>query len=146
MSSPVLLRDPLTGAYSRAALEPRLTEEAERASRYGAPFALLLIDLDHFKSINDAFGHARGDELLRAFADRIQLALRASDLLFRYGGDEFVLLLPATTRAAGHALAERLLALVANELFAGAPPLRCGASIGGASTPTMAPRPPRSSP
>jgi diguanylate cyclase (GGDEF)-like protein len=135
MSSPVLLRDPLTGAYSRAALEPRLAEEVERTARYGAPLALLLLDLDHLKSVNDAFGHARGDDLLRAFVARIQTALRASDLLFRYGGDEFVLLLPATTRAAARALAARLLALVAGEPFAGQPPLHTSASIGVAACP-----------
>src|SRR5438270_10627098 len=88
-----LLRDALTGAHSRATLQERLREEVERARRYDLPLTLLVADLDHFKSINDAFGHTRGDLVLIGFVERLRGLIRDSDLLFRYGGDEFVLVL-----------------------------------------------------
>lgn len=129
------LRDSLTGAYSRAALQPRLAEEVERAYRYTLPFSLLIIDLDYFKSINDAFGHSRGDQVLKEFAARTHALTRGSDLLFRYGGDEFVLLLPNTNRIQAIMLATRLLNAIRGEAFAGDPPLTLSLSIGCASFP-----------
>ncbi|WP_018466734.1 diguanylate cyclase [Calidithermus timidus] len=139
MISPQL--DPLTGALSRAELFPALEATLSEAELTGDETALLILDLDHFKSINDTFGHARGDAILRELVERIQGAIRAGDRLFRYGGDEFVLLLPGTDHAQAALLAERLLNVVQSRPFAGDPPLSLTLSIGlatsraGADTP-----------
>ena len=89
--------DRLTGLANRRAFDDRLGLEGERARRYGRPFAVALIDVDHFKRINDTFGHAQGDLALRAVAGVIERAHRATDVAARVGGDEFALLLPETT-------------------------------------------------
>jgi diguanylate cyclase (GGDEF)-like protein len=86
--------DQLTGLYNRRSGEQRLAEEMSRAVRHRRPLTLLLIDVDNLKQINDRFGHAAGDLLLKQFADRLQRAIRGSDLAIRLGGDEFMLLLP----------------------------------------------------
>lgn len=139
MTSPQL--DPLTGALSRAELFPTLEATLNEAQFTGDETALLILDLDHFKSINDAFGHPRGDAILRELVERIQGAIRTGDRLFRYGGDEFVLLLPGTDQAQATLLAERLMEVVQSRPFAGDPPLSLTLSIGlatsraGADTP-----------
>jgi diguanylate cyclase (GGDEF)-like protein len=86
--------DPLTGLYNRRSGEQRLAQEMSRAVRHGRPLTLLLIDVDDLKIINDRFGHAAGDLLLKGFAERMQRAIRGSDLAVRLGGDEFLILLP----------------------------------------------------
>jgi diguanylate cyclase (GGDEF)-like protein len=86
--------DQLTGLYNRRSGEQRLAEEMSRAVRHDRPLTLLLIDLDNLKRINDQFGHAAGDLLLKLFAERLQRAIRGSDLAVRLGGDEFMVLLP----------------------------------------------------
>ena len=129
------LRDPLTGAHSRATLQERLREEVERARRYDLPLSLLVADLDHFKSINDAFGHTRGDLVLIGFVERLRGLIRDSDLLFRYGGDEFVLVLLHTDRAQARVLAGRLLEGMRSSPFPGNPPLSITLSIGSATFP-----------
>jgi len=86
--------DPLTGLYNRRSGEQRLNEEISRALRYHRPLTLLLIDLDGLKQTNDKLGHAAGDLVLRHFAERLQRAIRGSDLAVRLGGDEFMALLP----------------------------------------------------
>ncbi|HEY1011250.1 MAG TPA: diguanylate cyclase, partial [Herpetosiphonaceae bacterium] len=125
-----LIRDPLTGAYARALLDDRLAEELHRARRYGERFALCVLDIDYFKSVNDAYGHLRGDQILRELVQRLLGLVRASDALFRYGGDEFVLLLPNTLRTPALALAERLLQAVRQAPFGGDPPLSLSLSVG----------------
>ncbi len=130
MNQSMQLKDPLTGVYTRAALEERLQEETARARRSGQPFALALLDLDHFKSVNDAFGHARGDEVLIEFTRRALHTIRASDLIFRYGGDEFVLLLPDTGKDDAIVFSQRLLDAVRLLPFAGTPPLSLTISMG----------------
>lgn len=86
--------DQLTGLYNRRSGEQRLAEEMSRAVRHNRPLTLLLIDLDNLKQINDKFGHAAGDLLLKQFSERLQRAIRGSDLAVRLGGDEFMVLLP----------------------------------------------------
>src|SRR5580704_19320772 len=86
--------DQLTGLYNRRSGELRLGEEISRAARHGRPLTLLLLDVDGLKLINDKFGHAAGDLLLKGFSERLQRAIRGSDLAARLGGDEFMVLLP----------------------------------------------------
>jgi diguanylate cyclase (GGDEF)-like protein len=90
------LLDPLTGAHNRRSLSEFLERELDRASRYQRDFALLLIDADHFKAINDQHGHPGGDVVLRGLANRLRGLARAEDLVARYGGEEFAIALPET--------------------------------------------------
>ncbi len=122
--------DPLTGAYSRGLLVPRLTEELARAARSSTGFAVFVFDVDYFKSVNDAYGHARGDQVLVDLVARIGGLVRGYDTLFRYGGDEFVLLLPETARPDAVQVALRLVEGVRGAEFAGDPPLRVSVSLG----------------
>ncbi len=105
--------DVLTGWHNRRYLQLRLTEELARAARDGTRLAALMIDIDHFKRVNDTWGHAAGDRVLTEVAQRIESQVRASDIAARYGGEEFVVLMPATTVGAGRLLAERIRAGVA---------------------------------
>jgi diguanylate cyclase (GGDEF)-like protein len=87
-------RDPLTGLSNRRLGRERLEAEVARSQRYGHPLSVLMLDLNSFKAINDKFGHAAGDLVLRAFSDRLTKVIRASDLAVRLGGDEFLVILP----------------------------------------------------
>ncbi len=107
------ITDVLTGWHNRRYLQTRLREELARSRRDGSPLTLLLIDIDHFKRVNDNHGHLVGDGVLTEVAQRIESRIRASDVAARYGGEEFVLLLPDTDAVAGRSLAERLRAAVA---------------------------------
>ena len=102
------MTDALTGVGSRKLLEEKLHEEHDRAVRYKRPFSIGIIDLDHFKMVNDTLGHALGDEAIRRLAEYVRQEKRGPDVLARYGGDEFVLLLPETTAQEAEALLERL--------------------------------------
>gem|GEM_PF-5500306 len=106
----VSLVDPLTGLYNRRHLERRLGDEAARAARYGVGFAICVLDLDDFKTFNDRYGHLEGDWWLRQTARVLRETVRRSDLAFRYGGEEFVLLLPHCDARSGQGVAERALA------------------------------------
>ena len=86
--------DPLTGLYNRRSGEQRLAQEMSRSTRNGHPLTILALDLDDLKQVNDRFGHPAGDELIRTFAERLNRAIRGSDLAARLGGDEFLVLLP----------------------------------------------------
>jgi diguanylate cyclase (GGDEF)-like protein len=86
--------DPLTGLHNRRSGEERLMEEISRAQRYARPLTILTLDLDGLKHVNDTFGHSAGDELIKSFAERLNNAIRGSDLAVRLGGDEFLVLLP----------------------------------------------------
>ena len=88
------LRDPLTGLYNRHLLDETLNREINRCNRARQPLTLLLIDVDHFKGINDRWGHQMGDNVLRQVASRLQSEIRSSDWCFRYGGEEFLLVFP----------------------------------------------------
>lgn len=101
-------RDPLTGAANRAALEEAMEREVELAQRHGRDLSLLVMDLDHFKRINDQYGHSAGDCVLREAVRRAQDALRGSDQLFRFGGEEFVVVLNSTSLEGACQVAERI--------------------------------------
>lgn len=126
------LTDPLTGVANRRFFERRLKEEVERWSRRGEPLACMLIDVDHFKQVNDRHGHQAGDRVLQGVAQVLGRDLRAVDVLARYGGEEFVLLLPATNARQGAAIAERLRACIAHQVLDGPArqPLYVTVSIG----------------
>jgi diguanylate cyclase (GGDEF)-like protein len=100
--------DPLTGLNNRRIFEEHMRREINRASRYGSSFALLSIDLRRFKSVNDSFGHAAGDEILRSVGRASLETIRASDIACRVGGDEFAILLPRAQRASAEMLGERI--------------------------------------
>lgn len=100
--------DVLTGWHNRRYLQLRLTEELARAARDGTSLVALMLDVDHFKRVNDSWGHATGDIVLTELAHRIESQVRASDIAARYGGEEFVVLLPATDTSSGRHLAERI--------------------------------------
>ena len=111
------LVDPLTGVANRRFFERRLGEEIERWSRRREPLVYMLVDIDHFKKVNDSYGHQAGDQVLQQVAELLGRDLRGADLLARYGGEEFVMLLPATTAAQGEAIAQRLCTSVARHRF-----------------------------
>jgi diguanylate cyclase (GGDEF)-like protein len=102
------LTDPLTGLWNYRCLRESLRREVERASRFGRMLTVLVLDLDHFKEVNDTYGHAAGDTVLGEFARRLRLGLREVDFAFRQGGEEFVVLLPETDAYGGAIVAERL--------------------------------------
>lgn len=101
-------RDPLTNLYNRRYLVEILSREVKRAQRYGHPFALALLDVDNFRLVNNAFGHLRGDEVLKGIAGLLLQNLRACDYVFRYGGDEFLLLLPETDESGAEEAVKRV--------------------------------------
>ncbi len=102
------MEDPLTGLGNRRAYQKRIEEELSRHDRYDTPLALIVCDLDHFKQINDTHGHLAGDRVLRVVAQLLLRLTRKSDFVGRYGGEEFVVLLPNTTDETAHLVAEKL--------------------------------------
>lgn len=104
----LIIREGLTGLFNQNHVRQRLTEEYYRAKRYDHPLSLLMIDLDNFKSLNDRFGHAAGDHLLRYFGRLIRETIRPSDIPARFGGEEFLIILPETGKKEAQAVAERL--------------------------------------
>jgi diguanylate cyclase (GGDEF)-like protein len=123
--------DPLTGLPNRMSFSPRLTEAVAQARASAVPGALLFIDLDHFKDVNDSIGHDAGDRLLKAVAERIRRCLRSHDVLFRMGGDEFTAILPrvASPDHAAYA-ARRINQTVAAPFHIDGTEVRVGATIG----------------
>jgi diguanylate cyclase (GGDEF)-like protein len=107
------LRDGLTGLYNFRHFREMLAHQVEVSRRYGWPLSLLFLDIDNFKSINDTYGHPDGDLVLKALADFLQTHVRQADVLCRYGGEEFVALLPQTSASQALLLAERLRAGIA---------------------------------
>jgi len=105
-------QDPLTQVMNRASLEQALPREISLAQRHRAALSLLIIDVDHFKGINDTHGHLVGDEILVKIASTVRSCLRSTDLVYRYGGDEFVVCLPSTRLGAAVDVAERIRASV----------------------------------
>jgi two-component system, cell cycle response regulator len=109
--------DPLTRVLNRRALLDRLNTEVDRARRYESSLTLLLLDLDHFKQINDTAGHLAGDTVLRQIGELLEEAIRKVDIVARYGGEEFVVLLPETVSDGAVAFAERLRERIAAQSF-----------------------------
>lgn len=109
--------DALTGVLNRRRFYELLDDELQRAARYDERFSLIMLDIDHFKRVNDTFGHAVGDAVLKSLAGVVQVALRANDSLSRWGGEEFVVLAPETGREEALRLAERLRERVSDEAF-----------------------------
>jgi diguanylate cyclase (GGDEF)-like protein/PAS domain S-box-containing protein len=102
------ITDPLTNIYNRRFFMQMLEQEMERTRRYGKPFSIIMLDLDHFKSVNDRFGHAAGDMVLKSVADMIKGRIRKTDYFARWGGEEFIILLPETSVEYAAGLAEEL--------------------------------------
>lgn len=103
-----LREDPLTGIPNRLAYEEQLQQEFQRWKRFGNPLTFLIWDIDHFKKINDHYGHAIGDEVLRMVAQKINGRLRSTDFLARYGGEEFIMLLPGADIDSAQLLADQI--------------------------------------
>lgn len=125
--------DPLTGLYNRRYALPHLARIDERARKTGRNFAVMVADLDHFKAINDRYGHPAGDRILREVARRLRDRLRAVDLLARLGGEEFLIVMPDTDERSACSAARRLCRLISDRPFdigEGTAPVQCTISIG----------------
>ena len=117
LSLEMAVTDSLTGLYNRRYMATHLDNMLTQAEAGGKPVSITLMDIDHFKSVNDTHGHGAGDEVLREFANRVQRYVRGVDLAARVGGEEFVVVMPDTDHAVGRSVAERLRAAVADEAF-----------------------------
>jgi len=127
--------DRLTGLWNRGSILDQLARELSRSTRQKGPLAVLLADLDHFKRINDAYGHAAGDAVLREVGIRMRHVLRAYDSIGRYGGEEFLVVLPGANTSAATDVAERVVAAVrAQPVQDGSRVVCATASVGAAST------------
>lgn len=113
------IRDALTGLYNFQYLSARLHEEVRRAQRYGVRVAMVFLDIDHFKDFNDTYGHHKGNLALKRVADVLRLAARETDIVGRYGGEEFIIILPLAGVAEATAMAERVCAAVRSTAFEG---------------------------
>ncbi len=122
--------DALTGQPNRRALEAMLLQQVSLAHFPGRPFSVLMLDIDHFKQVNDAHGHGAGDATLRAFAKRVMVHLRDGDVCARYGGEEFLVVLPGTALPAAIEVAERLRRGVAEQALLDSPRIAATVSIG----------------
>ena len=127
--------DPLTGVANRRHFVEMVEAEMARSSRYGKQLSILMVDIDQFKEVNDVYGHQAGDIILQALCETCKIVLRAFDIVGRWGGDEFAILLPETPPAIAPQVAERLRGAIENtvvdvEMHS---PLRFSVSIGCAS-------------
>lgn len=125
------LKDPLTGVNNRASFESTLKREVDIANRHSTPLALMVIDIDHFKEINDTHGHLVGDCVLRDVANCASKCIRSTDIIFRYGGEEFVVLLNNTSPEGAKLLAERIrLSVAKHECIYGKTIVKATVSLG----------------
>lgn len=128
--------DPLTGVYNRRYILARLEQLHQQTRRYGDPFTLLMLDIDHFKTINDSYGHQVGDAVLKHFVNTVEEVIRGTDLFGRYGGEEFLVLLYHTEPPQAIHTAERLRRSVAETPYrSGELEVECRVSVGLASAP-----------
>jgi two-component system, cell cycle response regulator len=121
------IRDGLTGVYNRKYFNQRLLSDLSFAKRHNLWFTLMIFDLDHFKNINDTFGHQAGDQVLKNVAASVHAMVRTEDIICRYGGEEFAIIAPGTDYEGGLKLGQRLLARVENETET--PSARSGGAI-----------------
>ncbi len=130
-------RDALTGLANRRAFDLALARETDRVARSGEPALLLMLDIDHFKRVNDSWGHAAGDQVIKAVATALLDSVRPMDLVARVGGEEFAIILPNCANAFGEAVAERVRRRVERMPVAAAPgqQITVSVSIGGAFAP-----------
>jgi len=133
-------RDAVTGLYNHRYFREQLAHELERSARYGQPLAMILMDMNNFKEINDRYGHFMGDKFLGLVGEMIDRQIRASDVGARYGGDEFVIVLPNTTSDEARATGEKLVAAVSScaAMTASGETVELGVSYGVASFPNDA--------
>lgn len=125
------LTDPLTGTHNRAAMDTTLHREIDLSRRHNLPLSLIVLDIDRFKQINDNFGHTVGDNVLKALVECIKECIRSTDILFRYGGEEFTVVLNNTDHGGAVHLAERIRAAVEQSAFnTGSATLNATVSIG----------------
>jgi diguanylate cyclase (GGDEF)-like protein len=130
--------DPLTGLYNRNELERRIAEDLDRAARYQHPLSIFMVDIDHFKEINDNYGHAGGDRILRSIAFELERSLRKTDYVARFGGEEFLIVLPETSLIRALELGERLRQRIArHKAILGDDSVALTISIGVASFPDI---------
>ena len=125
--------DGLTGLNNRRYFEMHIVGLLDQAARKGKPLSLMILDIDYFKMVNDTYGHDAGDEVLKSFAARARKVVRAADLVCRFGGEEFVVVMPDTTLAVASLIAERIRAAVEKDPFtigAGKPAIPVTVSIG----------------
>lgn len=115
------ITDGLTGLYNSRHFYTQLESEVDRSSRYRHPLAMLLIDIDHFKEFNDTFGHLEGDKVLVRFSQVLKSCLRTNDSAYRYGGEEFTVLLPETAAEEARTVAQRIRSALEMEIFAPEP-------------------------
>ncbi|GAH05505.1 unnamed protein product, partial [marine sediment metagenome] len=120
--------DELTGLLNRRSLDEMIASEIGRHSRYGGVFSIIILDLDSFKAFNDNYGHLAGDKILRQVGSIMKSTIRGADQAFRYGGDEFAILLPQTTIEAASEVAGRVRQQIASEVKTGRIPIT--ASLG----------------
>lgn len=136
------ITDSITKLYIHRYFQLRLEEEVARSRRYNATISLLMCDIDHFKPVNDNYGHQQGDLILKEVSKILRKNVRNTDIAARYGGEEFAIILPETTQADAKIVAERIRRDVAHcdfpSLIPGQPPLKCSISIGVAGFPLNA--------
>ena len=128
--------DTLTGLHNRRFFDTNFPASVEQAARSGKPLCLMILDIDHFKHVNDSYGHDAGDQILKSFAARVRRTIRASDMVCRLGGEEFAVVMPETAMSVGARIAERVRTVIESDLFTYAPDrpaLRVTVSIGLAS-------------
>lgn len=113
------ITDALTGLFNRRRFHDVLTSEFERAKRYATPFSLVMLDIDHFKRVNDVFGHSVGDSVLKEVATIMKNSIREIDTASRYGGEEFIAILPNTARENARVVAERIRLMIGQHAFGG---------------------------